>query len=149
MKKSILTKIIVEEVKATLQTQPETNSVENSEIAPSAEVTAKSLGIKDDVGKFYLVIKPKTSSKLEDIWFETTLFDFANRIKGGLKLEDLAGIFDNRSDAKYEATQLMKTFDGQMTELKKEMDEYRVHKAELENKKKAAADRIKKMKDNG
>ena len=113
--------------------EPKTDEVVTG--SETSEITAKSLGIKDDIGKFYLVVKPKTGNKIEDIMSETTIFSFAKKVTGGLKIEDIAGIFTNRSDAKYEATQIMKSFDGQMDEIKKSMDEFRTHKKELDIKK--------------
>jgi len=109
-------------------------------------VNAKSLGITDDIGKFFLVTRPTKDSTKEDIMTECDVFTFATKVKGGMAFEDVVGIYKQKSDAGREATQLIKDFKSELNELENEMTEYRKNKTDLDTKRKAAIERINKMK---
>ena len=130
-------------LKETLEDKAE--NVTNEENV-TEEVNAKSLGITDDLGKFFIVTRPDKDSVKEDILDECDIISFATRIKGGLNFEEIVGVYKQKSDASREATQLLKNFQSELNELENEMEEYRKHKSDLDGKRKAAIDRIKKMK---
>ena len=56
---------------------------------------------------FWVVIKPTIESKLADILFESDLFGFILQEKGGLKGNEIVGIFTNHAEAKKIAQRLL------------------------------------------
>ena len=110
------------------------------------EAITKDYDVVDEVGKFFVVTKPDTKSTKEDILFDADAFKFADKIKGGLKFENVLGMFKNKSDASRTATEALKARDTQIDELKTSMDEFRTSKNEIADKKAKAKDLIKKLK---
>jgi len=100
----------------------------------------------DEVGKFFVVEKPSKDSTKDDILFQSDIFYFANQIKGGLKPENVVGLYKNKSDANRIATELLKARDTQLDELKASMEEYRTTKKDIEDKKSKAKELIQKLK---
>jgi Arc/MetJ-type ribon-helix-helix transcriptional regulator len=100
----------------------------------------------DEVGKFFVVEKPSKDSTKDDILFQSDIFYFANQIKGGLKSENVVGLYKNKSDANRIATELLKARDTQLDELKASMKEYRTTKKDIEDKKSKAKELIQKLK---
>jgi hypothetical protein len=109
------------------------------------EVITKDYDVVDEVGKFFVVIKPDTKSTKENILFDADAFKFADKIKGGLKFENVLGMFKNKSDASRTATEALKARDTQIDELKTSMDDFRTSKNEIANKKAKAQELIKKL----
>jgi hypothetical protein len=109
------------------------------------EAITKDYDVVDEVGKFFVVIKPDTKSTKEKIMFEADAFKFADKIKGGLKFENVLGMFKNKSDASRTATEALKARDTQIDELKTSMDDFRTSKNEIANKKAKAQELIKKL----
>ena len=109
------------------------------------EAITKDYDVVDEVGKFFVVIKPDTKSTKEKIMFEADAFKFADKIKGGLKFENVLGMFKNKSDASRTATEALKARDTQIDELKSSMEEFRTSKNEIANKKAKAQELIKKL----
>jgi hypothetical protein len=93
----------------------------------------------DEMGKFYIVEKPKRGSKKEDIMRESTAFD--EIIK-----DNTIGIYKQRSDANRAATEAIKEYETKLNELESQMEEFRKYKSELEEKKKKAKDTINNLK---
>jgi predicted ATP-dependent endonuclease of OLD family len=110
------------------------------------EAITKDYDVVDEVGKFFVVTKPDTKSTKEDILFDADAFKFAEKIKGGLKFENVLGMFKNKSDANRVATEALKSRDTQIDELKTSMDEFRTSKSDIEAKKEKAKDLINKLK---
>lgn len=110
------------------------------------EAITKNYDVVDEIGKFFVVTKPDTKSTKEDILFDADAFKFADKIKGGLKFENVLGMFKNKSDASRTATEALKARDTQIDELKSSMDEFRTSKKDIDEKKNKAKDLIKKLK---
>ena len=109
------------------------------------EAITKDYDVVDEVGKFFVVTKPDTKSTKEDILFDADVFKFADKIKGGLKFENVLGMFKNKSDANRTATEALKARDTQIDELKSSMDEFRTSKSDIKAKKEKAQELIKKL----
>ena len=110
------------------------------------EALTKDYDVVDEVGKFFVVTKPDTKSTKEDILFDADAFKFADKIKGGLKFENVLGMFKNKSDASRTATEALKERDTQIDELKSSMEEFRTSKKDIDDKKAKAKELIKKLK---
>lgn len=110
------------------------------------EAITKDYDVVDEVGKFFVVTKPDTKSTKEDILFDADAFKFADKIKGGLKFENVLGMFKNKSDASRTATEALKERDTQIDELKSSMEEFRTSKKDIDDKKAKAKELIKKLK---
>lgn len=110
------------------------------------EAITKDYDVVDEVGKFFVVTKPDTKSTKEDILFDVDAFKFADKIKGGLKFENVLGMFKNKSDASRTATEALKERDTQIDELKSSMEEFRTSKKDIDDKKAKAKELIKKLK---
>lgn len=52
---------------------------------------------------FYVVTKPTKVSVIDDICFESTFEGLQKQFAGGLKFEDIVGIYDNKDEAKQKA----------------------------------------------
>jgi hypothetical protein len=110
------------------------------------EAITKNYDVVDEVGKFFVVTKPDTKSTKEDILFDADAFKFADKIKGGLKFENVLGMYKNKSDASRTATEALKARDTQIDELKSSMDEFRTSKKDIDEKKAKAKELIQKLK---
>lgn len=110
------------------------------------EAITKDYDVVDEVGKFFVVTKPDTKSTKEDILFDADAFKFADKIKGGLKFENVLGMFKNKSDANRTATEALKARDTQIDELKTSMDDFRTSKKDIDDKKAKAKDLINRLK---
>lgn len=128
MKKSELRQIIKEEVESIVN-----------------EIRTKDFEVKDEIGKFFVVTSPNKDSTKEDILFESDVFHFSNQVKGGLSLDNVMGLYKNKSDANRIATEALKERDTHLDELKSSMEEFRNHKKETEGKKSRAKELIQKL----
>lgn len=63
----------------------------------------------DQVGKFWVVTKPSKSSTLIDILFEADVAYMLLQAKGGLKAEDIEGLYKSKQEATTVAEKLLKT----------------------------------------
>lgn len=89
----------------------------------------------DEVGAFWVVEKPTTSSTLDDICFECeNVMYFARQVVGGLKSEDIKGIFTKEAKAKKLAEKLLAERDKKKDEVKKQAEAYRKMKEETLSK---------------
>ena len=134
MKKSELKQLIreaIEEVKPKVEEE-----VINEGFAPET----------DEVGEFWVVEKPSTSATLDDICFKCeNVMYFARQVAGGLKPEDIKGVFHNENKAKKLAEKLLAERDKKKDEVKKaaKVQEY------MKNKKatKEVVDELKDLTD--
>ena len=123
------------------------NEIEEKEVVGEAEFTTKSFDVKDEVGKFFVVEKPRSkNTTIEDIVFESDVFYFANQIKGGLKFENIIGLYKQKSDARREGMEALKAYETQLKEMEDAMEAFRTTKKDIEEKKKVAREKIEKLK---
>ena len=123
------------------------NEIEEKEVVGEAEFTTKSFDVKDEVGKFFVVEKPRSkNTTIEDIVFESDIFYFANQIRGGLKFEDVIGLYKQKSDARRMGMDALKEYETQLKEMEEAMDSFRSTKKDIEEKKKIAREKIEKLK---
>lgn len=119
MKKSELKQLIreaIEEVKPKVEEE-----VINEGFAPET----------DEVGEFWVVEKPSTSATLDDICFKCdNVMYFARQVMGGLKPEDVKGIFVKEAKAKKLAEKLLKARDAKKEEVKQAAEAYKKMKEE-------------------
>lgn len=100
----------------------------------------------DEVGKFFIVEKPDQNSEMEDVVYELTLPEFALQIKGGLEVKNILGVYKQKSDARRAGTEALKAYQDSIKEMKDAMEAFRTAKNEVADKKKTAAELIKKLK---
>ena len=119
MKKSELKQLIreaIEEVKPKVEEE-----VINEGFAPET----------DEVGEFWVVEKPSTSATLDDVCFKCeNVMYFARQVAGGLKPEDVKGVFVKEAKAKKLAEKLLKARDAKKEEVKKAAEAYKKMKEE-------------------
>jgi hypothetical protein len=95
--------------------------------------------VVDEVGKFFVVKKPKKGMTKEEMVQESTVFD-------EIKMDEVKGIFKNRSEANRMANESLMEYEKQIKEVEEAMEEFRKTKKEIEEKRKAAAEKIKSLK---
>ena len=100
----------------------------------------------DEIGKFFIVEKPDQNSEMEDVVYELTLPEFALQIKGGLEVKNILGVYKQKSDARRAGTEALKAYQDSIKEMKDAMEAFRTAKNEVADKKKTAAELIKKLK---
>ncbi len=109
--------------------------------------STESFDVIDEIRKFFIVEKPKNkNSTIEDIVFESDVFHFANQIRGGLKFEDIIGIYKQKSDARRAGMEALKEYEMQLKEMEDAMEAFRSAKKDIEEKKSAAKEKIQKLK---
>jgi hypothetical protein len=119
MKRSELRNLIkeaIEEVKPKIE-----EDIINEGFSPEA----------DEVGSFWVVEKPSTSSTLKDTCWECKdVAYFANQVKGGLNPEDIKGIFYKEAKATKLAEKLLAERDKKKDEVKQAGEAYKKMKEE-------------------
>ena len=95
--------------------------------------------VVDEVGKFFVVKKPKKGMTKEDMVQEATVFD-------EIKMQEVKGVYKNRSEANRMANESLMEYEKQIKEVEEAMEEFRKTKKEIEEKRKAAAEKIKSLK---
>jgi hypothetical protein len=91
--------------------------------------------------------KPRSkNTTIEDIVFESDVFYFANQIRGGLKFENIIGLYKQKSDARREGMEALKAYETQLKEMEDAMEAFRTTKKDIEEKKKVAREKIEKLK---
>lgn len=103
------------------------------------ELVKESPTVVDEVGKFFVVKKPKNNMTKEDMVYEATVFDQIN-------MEETRGIYKNKSEANRTATEALKEYETQLKEMEDAMDSFRETKKDIEEKKKIAREKIMKLK---
>ena len=119
MKKSALKQLIkeaIEEVKPKVEEE-----VLNEAFQPET----------DEIGAFFITEMPTLSSTIDDIVFECKdIAYFANQVKGGLSVNDIAGVFKNEAKAKKLGEKLLAERDKRKNEAKKAGEAYKKMKEE-------------------
>ena len=92
----------------------------------------------DEVGSFYVVEKPKKGSTKADIVKEMTVFD-------NIDPKSLLGVYAKRPAANQKASEAIKEMEASIKDLESSMNEFRDAKKGIDEKKKRAADIIKKL----
>ena len=105
----------------------------------TTEIVAEKFEPIDEVGKFFVVMKPTKDSKKEDIMKEATVFE-------NITPENTLGVYKHKSDASRHATEAIKAYETQMNELKASMEEFRATKKDIKDKKAKAKELIQKLK---
>jgi len=95
--------------------------------------------VVDEVGKFFVVKKPKKGMTKEEMVSEATVFD-------EIKMQEVKGVYKNRSEANRMANESLMEYEKQIKEMEDAMNEFRTMKKEIEEKRKAAAEKIKSLK---
>lgn len=93
----------------------------------------------DEIGKFFVVKKPKKGMTKEDMVCESTVFD-------EIKMDETKGVYKNKSEANRHATEALKEYDMMMKEMEDAMEAFRGAKKEIEEKKAIAKEKIQKLK---
>jgi len=93
----------------------------------------------DEVGKFFVVKKPKGKMTKEDMVYEATVFD-------EIKMDETRGVYKNKSEANRHATEALKEYEMQLKEMEEAMNEFREAKKGIDEKKKAAKEKIQRLK---
>ena len=95
--------------------------------------------VVDEVGKFFVVKKPKKGMTKEDMVQEATVFD-------EIKMDETKGVYKNRSEANRMANESLMEYEKQLKEMEDAMNEFREAKKSIEEKRKAAVERVKSLK---
>jgi hypothetical protein len=93
----------------------------------------------DEVGSFYVVEKPKKGSTKADIVKEMTVFD-------NIDPKNVLGVYAKSPAANKRASEAIKEMEASIKELETSMNEFRDAKKGIDEKKKKAADIIKRLK---
>jgi len=93
----------------------------------------------DEIGKFFVVKKPKKGMTKENMVQEATVFE-------DIKAEETLGVYKNKSEANRLAGESLKAFDDQLKEVESSMEEIRQAKADIKTKAQAAKEKIHKIK---
>jgi len=93
----------------------------------------------DEVGKFFVVKKPKKGMTKEDMVYEATVFD-------EVKMDEVKGVYKNRSEANRHANESLMEYEKQLKEMEDAMKEFREAKKGIDDKKKVAKEKIEKLK---
>ena len=92
----------------------------------------------DEVGSFYVVEKPKKGSTKAGIVKEMTVFD-------NIDPKSVLGVYAKRPAANQKASEAIKEMEKHIKDLELSMNEFRDAKNGINEKKKRAADIIKKL----
>jgi len=95
-------------------------------------------GPVDEIGKFFVVKKPGKGITKEGMVYEATVFD-------EIKMEEVKGVYKNKSEANRHANDALKEYDMMMKEVEDAMNEFREAKKGIDEKKKLAKERIQKL----
>ena len=95
--------------------------------------------VVDEIGKFYVVKKPKKGMTKEEMVCESTVFD-------EIKMDEIKGVYKNRSEANRMANESLMEYEKQLKEMEDAMEAFRSAKKDIEEKKAAAKEKIQKLK---
>jgi len=112
------------------------NEIEEKEVLKPVKEEAPE--VVNEIGKFFVVKKPKKGMTKEDLMYEATVFD-------EIKMDEVKGVYKQKSDASRIATEALKEYEMQLKEMESAMEEFRSAKKDIEEKKKAAKDKIKAL----
>jgi hypothetical protein len=126
------------------------------EVKPQVEEAKEDFAPEvDEIGSFWVVEKPSTSSTLDDICFECENIAYLiNQVRGGLSEKDIKGVFFKEAKAKKLAEKLLADRDKKKDEVKQAAEAYKKMKEETLAKvqeymknKKATKDVVDELKD--
>lgn len=126
------------------------------EVKPKVEEAKEDFAPEvDEIGSFWIVEKPSTSSTLDDICFECENIAYLiNQVRGGLSEKDIKGVFFKEAKAKKLAEKLLADRDKKKDEVKQAAEAYKKMKEETLAKvqeymknKKATKDVVDELKD--
>jgi hypothetical protein len=103
------------------------------------KVVKKEPSVVDEIGKFYVVKKPKKGMTKEEMVCESTVFD-------EIKMDEVKGVYKNRSEANRMANESLMEYEKQLKEMEDAMNEFRSAKNDIEEKRKTAAEKVKSLK---
>ena len=103
------------------------------------KVVKEESSVVDEIGKFYVVKKPKKGMTKEEMVCESTVFD-------EIKMDEVKGVYKNRSEANRMANESLMEYEKQLKEMEDAMNEFREAKKAIEEKRKAAAEKVKSLK---
>jgi hypothetical protein len=103
------------------------------------KVVKEEPSVVDEVGKFFVVKKPKKGMTKEDMVYEATVFD-------EVKMEEVKGVYKNKSEANRHATASLMEYEKQLQEMEAAVEEFRTMKKAIEAKRKEAAEKVKSLK---
>jgi len=103
------------------------------------KVVKEEPSVVDEVGKFFVVKKPKKGMTKEDMVYEATVFD-------EIKRDENIGVYKIKSDANRRATEALKEYEMHLKEIEDAMNEFREAKKGIDEKKKAAREKIERLK---
>ena len=93
----------------------------------------------DEIGKFFVVKKPKKGMTKENMVQEATVFD-------DIKREETLGVYKNKSEANRLAGEALKSFEDQLKEVESSMEEYRSAQKAIKEKAEETKAKINKIK---
>ena len=95
----------------------------------------------NEIGEIILVMKPRKGMSMDDMIRPASIFD-------QIDMNEISGAYmsSNKSAARKAAKDALKEYEMQKEALKREMDEYRKAKTEIEEKKSKAKELIMKLK---
>ena len=94
----------------------------------------------NEIGEIILVMKPKRGTSMDDMIRPASIFD-------QIDINEVAAAYmgTNKSNARKHAKDVLKEYEAQKEALKREMDEYRMAKKGIEEKKAKAKELIMKL----
>ena len=102
-------------------------------------IQEKNIDVVDEIGKFFVVKKPGKGVTKEDMVYEATVFD-------EIKMDEVKGVYKNKSEANRTATEALKEYDSLMKEIEDAMEDFRSTKKSIEEKRKLAKEKIQSLK---
>ena len=112
------------------------NEIEEKEVLKPVKEEAPE--VVNEIGKFFVVKKPKKGMTKEDMVYEATVFD-------EVKMDEVKGVYKNKSEANRHATQSLMEHEKQLQGMEAAVEEFRTMKKEIEEKRKAAAEKVKSL----
>ena len=85
-------------------------------LGEGVDISTDSMGVEDQLGKFYIVQKPTKDSTLESIVAEGDLFTIANLFKRGLDFDNVFGLYKTSDKAQRMGERLINEMRKQMRE---------------------------------
>ena len=95
----------------------------------------------NEIGEIILVMKPKRGMSMDDMIRPASIYDQIN-------MDEIAAAFmgSNKSDARKHAKKALQEYESQKEDLQREMEEYRMAKEAIKEKKAKAKELIMKLK---
>lgn len=88
---------------------------------------------KDDIGTFWVVMGAGKGTTTENNIFETDVFNFSEKVKGGLALENIKGIFKKEDRARRLGERFIKERQNAVSEAKAKAEKLRGLRDEVKN----------------